>query len=145
MSEVTVQEFETLAKNMAELRGEIELDKRALQAKQEALEELEAKATDMLKTSGKSSYAAEAGTIYISERLWAQTPKTQAEKEALLEYFRQKGLYWDFISVNSSSLNAFVKQEWEQVKDDPEKALEFKIPGLSEIKMKETLGFRSKK
>lgn len=139
---VTVDQLEQAAKNIAELRAEIEEDKRALSAKTEALDALELETFDLLKRAKLDSFKSSVGTIGRSYRSWVTMPKTEEEKKALFDYLQKNNKFWEYATVNSNSMNSLFQEEWDKVKNhNPEDAVNFRIPGLSEPKMKENLRF----
>jgi hypothetical protein len=64
----------------------------------------------------------------------ARVPKTDEDKELFFGWLKEKGYYDQYVTVNSASINALVKQE-AALSDDPE----FRVPGLEiieEVKLK---------
>ena len=145
MSFVQVQELEDLAEQMKLLREEIDEDKKALSEKTQLLDEIEAKFVAHLKELGKTSYKSEHGTVTRVEKWRVNLPATPEDKQKFLEYIKSKGLE-SMLTVNSNSLNSYYMTEWEQAKNsgDPEDALNFSIPGISEPKVHEIISFRRK-
>ena len=68
MSEVTINELEELAANMAKLRAEVDEDKKLLSEKNAKLEEIENKFLGYLKELNKTSYKSNSGTITRVEK-----------------------------------------------------------------------------
>lgn len=146
MSDTTIKDLEEKCQKLANLREEIETDKRALSVKNEMLENLEGNLMAELKEIGKSSYKSEYGTVMRTEKWRVNLPKTPEEKVAFFNYLKEKGHFDDLITVNSQTLNSYFTQEWEAVKkgDNPEEAIGFTLPGLEQPKLFETLAFRRK-
>jgi len=145
MSEVTVQDLETLAEQMAAMREDIEIDKKALSEKNALLEEIENKFLTHLKELGKTSYKSNFGTVSKVEKWRVNLPDSPEAKEQLFAYLMEKGLK-SMLTVNSNTLNSYYMQEWEQVKasGDAEAAMNFTVPGIKEPKLHETISFRKK-
>jgi len=88
--------------------------------------EYEWKLQEMLEQAGKTSWSLDGrGKVSSYENASYATPKTVEDKRALAQYISEgKGSFWEMFSVNSRTLNAWAKQEFENgVKH---------IPGLAE-------------
>lgn len=143
---VTIDQVETLAKQIAEKRLEKEAQAKVLSKVNEELEELEQLAVRTLKEMGKDSYRSEFGTISKVTKWRVNLPNSEENREAFFAYLKEKGLFEKMVSVNSNTLNSFFMQEWEASKDpsDPLAALDFRLPGISEPSSYETMSFRKK-
>lgn len=80
------------------------------------------------------------GTVYKIDRFTVQTPKSIDDKKALFEYFEERGIFNEMVSVNSQTLNAFYKEENEAALKRGD--VDFKLPGVGEPKLSQSLGFR---
>lgn len=144
--EITVAQLEQAAKNIFDLRAEVDQDKNALKAKQEVLDTLEAETLDLLKAAKLDKFVASVGTVGRSARSWVTLPQTLEDKLRLLDWLKANGRYEEYVTVNSNSINSLFQEEWDKVKQyDPEAAMDFRIPGLSEPKLKEQLRFTKAK
>lgn len=74
----------------------------------------------------KEKYISAFGNIEIRKRKSVRTPKTPEEKKAFFEWLQAKGIFWDYATVNSNSLNSLVKTEVEANPGIP-------IPGIGEM------------
>lgn len=146
MSSVTVEELEKIIQDYAVLRAEIEEEKKLMGEKTKALDELEGKIMATLKEIGKTSYKSEHGTISRVEKWRVNLPASPEEKEAFSNFLREKGIFEKMYTFNSNTLNSYYMEEWEQAKNsgDPEDALNFRVPGINEPKVHETISFRRK-
>jgi len=79
------------------------------------------------------------GTLSVSKRFSAKTPKTPEAKEAFYGYLKEQGHFDDLISVNSKTLQSYIKSQMD-VLDDPS----WKPPGIDEIGYVETISMRKK-
>lgn len=61
----------------------------------------------------------------------AKVPQDPMEKQAFFDYLIEKGVYDAYRTVNSNSINSFVKIEYELAKERGD--FDFKIPGLEII------------
>lgn len=143
---VTVDQVESLAKQIADKRKEKEEKQKILSTCNEELDELEQLAVRTLTELGKNSYKSEFGTLTKTVRWSVTLPKTEEDRAAFFAYLKEKGIFEKLVSVPSPTLNSYYMQEWEASKDpsDPMAALDFKIPGIGEPKSYEALSFRKK-
>ncbi len=81
----------------------------------------------VLDFTGKSSYEFEGGVIETRERFSVKTPKTTEQKAALFKWLEEKGVFLDYASINSNSLNSLCKQEIEIAKEEGRVCV---IPGV---------------
>lgn len=99
-----------------------------------------------IKTLGKVRAEAEQEVIHILEEnhlhtfdgsllkmtpsvsLGWRVPQTQEDKAAFFDYLKQRGVFMDLVSVNSQTLNSFVKAERTLSGGGDD----FTLPGLSE-------------
>ena len=138
--EITVKEFEAVAKGILEKRKIIDGLKAQIKVHDEELGELEAKAQAMLETSEKDKYVSEFGTMYLSYYTSVTVPKEIEDKHKLFEYLREKELFDEVVTVNSQWLNGYYKREDEAARESGE--LFMGIPGVGMPKTTPRLGFR---
>lgn len=145
MSDILVKDLEALGEKMAVLRDEIADAKAAVSVKENEYDELERKAISMLGELGKKSYPTEAGLITKVEHWKVKLPQTPEDRKQFFDYLKEKGIFDNLITVNSNTLNSFFKAEWEALKQSsPEEAMNFRIPGINEPTLHETISFRRK-
>lgn len=94
-----------------------------------------------LKELGREKYATPMGVVSIKERWSVTTPKKPEDREAFFNYLKEKGLYEEMISVNSQSLNALFRSEWDAAIERGE-AMGFKMPGVGDPKLFSDLSIR---
>lgn len=145
MSDITISEVEALVKSMADKRIEVENLKRPYSQACTELEEIEQKVVGTLKELGKDNYKSEYGTVTRVNQWRFNLPKTPEDKAAYFEFLKGKGVFEGMATVNANTHNSFCKEEWNAAKErDPIEALNFRIPGIEEAKVYETLSFRKK-
>ncbi len=94
----------------------------------------------LIKAKKSKYYMDEIGTISIKDNYSVATPKTIEDKKLLLEYIKKtynEEMCFDRLSFNSRSLTSFVKEEYRIALEDGN--ADFKIPGLSEPSINQTL------
>lgn len=140
MEEITLKDMDALIEQISNKRYEID-EHRIIEKKLNAeLDELERKCISYLKELGRESYQSPIGTIYQIQKPRITTPKTDKDKKAFFDYLEKKGLFLQYASVNSNSLNSFYRAEFEAAKERGE--MDFNIPGLGAPSIYETVGFR---
>lgn len=142
---ITISDMEALVKSLADKRIEVETLKKPYSQAVAELEELEQKLVGTLKELGKDNYKSEFGTVTRVNQWRFNLPKTPEDRQRYFQFLKDKGVFEGMITVNSNTHNSFCKEEWEAAKQrDPMEALNFRIPGVEEAKVYETLSFRKK-
>lgn len=142
---ITIQEVESLVKQLADQRELVENLKRPYSEANAKLEEMEMQMIGVLKEMGKSSYKSEYGTVSSRLEYRYNLPQTPEARAEYFKFLRDKGVFEQLITVNSNTHNSFCKAEMESaIERDPESALTFRIPGVDEPKQREILSFRKK-
>lgn len=141
MSQITVEEFDKLVLSLFEKRKEYEEKKRISAEAGEEVDRLQGQVVMALKELGRSSYKSDAGTVSITERWRVNLPSNEEDKKAFFNYLKEKGLLWQYATVNSNSLNSLFLTEWEIAKEEG-RGMEFKVPGIGEPKLFESLSMR---
>jgi hypothetical protein len=142
-SPVTVEECDALIKAVAEGRAKRDALNAELTELNKSLMELEAKGVHYLKELGRKSYASEHGTLSIVEKWRVNLPGSREEKEKLFHWMHEKGIFWEYATVNSNSLNKLHGDEWEKAKEAGE-GMDFQLPGIEPPKLSEIVSFRRK-
>ena len=108
---------------------------------QEQLKALEANILQGMEQSEQDKISVEGlGTIYRIDRFTVQTPKSRYDKKALFSFLEERGIFNEMVSVNSQTLNAFYKEENAAALKRGD--VDFKLPGVGEPKLSQSLGFR---
>lgn len=112
--------------------------------------EFERKILDVLEANELPSYRAPAALVSAVTKRSFTTPKTKEEKQAFLEYLKSKAaeqggvdvdsVYWNYISVNSNSLNSWCNKELALREQQGDFNVE--IPGLGEPSERTVLSVR---
>lgn len=142
MSEkVTVSDLDALVEKIFQQRQKIEALGEETTKLNLELAKMKEQMVLFLKELGREKYATPLGTVSIKERWSVTTPKSPEDRAAFFNYLKEKGLYEELVSVNSQTLNAFFRSEWDAAIEKGE-AMTFKIPGLSEPKVFMDLSIR---
>jgi len=140
VTELTITEFEDLCAEAFRVKAEITSVKLVLSLSEQALKKIQSSIMSYLEALGKDSYKSKAGNVYLSKRLSVKVPKEPQAREEFFSYLKEKGIFEDLITVNSQTLNAFYKEEFEAAITNG--ATDFKLPGIGEPTYFETLNMR---
>lgn len=145
IDQVTMQELDVLGQLIFKQKKICEEQEQILDAAKQKLVRMQAKMISVLEKFGRSNYSIPGnGMLIKSERLTVTLPKTPDDKEAFYNYLKEKNLFEDIVSVNSMTLNAFYKKEFD-IACEEGRAVGFKIPGINEPKTITTLNVRKGK
>lgn len=107
---------------------------------------IEAKLVNYLKALNRMDYKHPRGTIAYDIKWRVNGPQTDDDKRALFAWLKEQGIYDKYATVNVQSLNSLYFAEMgAAVREDPEAAITFSIPGIGERKMFEKLSKRKGK
>ena len=126
-SNVTVSQLESMCKEAFDMEMEVKVQQDAVDGKKRRLNELKAKIQAVLETHEKDSYDSACGRISRIRQLSVKVPKTEEEKKKFFTWVREQGLYWQYVNVNSRSLNSLYKSFFEDAKERGE---DFEMPGI---------------
>lgn len=76
-----------------------------------------------LEENDELMFRSNVGTVSLQHKSRISVPKDQESKEKLFNYLEERGLYWDFVTINSNSLNAWYGEELDA-------ALDSGLPGV---------------
>lgn len=114
-----------------ELKADLKEENGALEAdKRKMIEHLEEAEID--------KYSHRMGTLYVQNKFSAKVPKDEEAKTKLFNWLRKKKIHMQYLTVNSTSLNALYKAEL--AASGPE----FEMPGVEEPQVYQVLAMRSK-
>lgn len=136
--------IEQLSAEYYKKREELDGLKDQLAILEEEKRSLEARLVEGLAQCGKERWDLPGGlgTITVVERWSYKTPKTLDQKLQFFDYLKSKGCFEEIVSVNSQTLNAFCKRELDAAIDSG--ATDFKIPGIEDPSMSQTIQLRKK-
>lgn len=146
MEAVTVKELNELCEQAFLQREKVEEAKKAYKEEDEKLDKLQATLIEYLNHVGHSSWKTDHGTITRVERWSVTVPKTKEDKLLLFAYLQEKDMFFEMVNINSKSLQGFYREEQEEAVRSGKVLLEtdFKIPGIGEPKMVQTISMRRK-
>jgi len=124
---VTVKEMEELSNAIFQYAEQIDVCEEQIRQIREKKDEATAQMQQYLQHFGKTNYKSNAGTIEVRTSLSFKTPKTPEDKKAFFEWLQKGGIFWEYASINSRSLDALCKAEYEVAKEENREAI---IPGI---------------
>jgi len=126
--DVSVEALDQAFSSYVEARNDYDEKNKTAKEAHAIMADLEWKFLDLLKSAGKTNWNVDGlGKCSEYERTTYQTPKSAEDKKALAKYIQDKygkESFWNLFSVNSQTLNSWVKEELQDT--------EQMIPGLSE-------------
>lgn len=127
---ITVKEFERLASEMLALKFKIEEMQKAVDRESEKLSELQEKILGAMNDLGKTEYIIEGmGKVAVDNKESVTVPKTIEDKKALFAWLEKRDMFYEFVNVNSQTLNRLYNEEMEAALQRGE--LEVKIDGIA--------------
>lgn len=112
---ITLQELESMTQTAFSLKQEREELERKVEKNKEIFNALQRKIQDVLTFHNKTDYRSESGIVDIRKKLSFKVPKTEEQKKDLFGWLKYKGIFWQYASVNSNSLNSLLKDFWDPV------------------------------
>jgi len=135
-----IKEINTIISNLKAVRDEAAAHK-IIQKEIDAKEfQLEQQLIQILVENELQNFRGTDGLVSLAAKTSVKTPKTPADREAFFNYLKSEGIYDALVSVNSSSLNALYKEKFAAAVESGD--IDFKIPGLNEVTITQSLSFR---
>lgn len=139
-SDMSVSDFDALCSRAFEQRKKIDGMKEELKQEQEEMRKLESKILAQMELWDKKNYSCPFGKVQVSNKFVVPVPKSEEAKRLLFEEFKRRGIFYQYATVNSNSLNSWYKQELEEAQRNGIAALD--IPGLESPTHISILSFR---
>lgn len=128
-------DLKDLLRSAAELKEQISDKKAALGILQKSYDDITDKILRTMELMGIDKVNAHGFTFYTHTESSVQTPKTTEEKEKFFMWLEAEGIFYEFASVNSQSLNKLYRDKAElAAKEATERGVldfVFRIPGIN--------------
>jgi hypothetical protein len=121
--QMTLIELEQMVERAFELKKEVTEQKRIAADLSNELDLLQMKIIEELESADLLAFKSKSGTFSYRYSESFKVPRTPEDKQKFFAYLTEKGVYDELITVNSQTLNSWVKQELEE-------NLDLQIPGL---------------
>lgn len=145
-TDVSTQTFDEAIQKLVAMKAEYAAKKKEADGAYADMKDAEGVVLELLAKSKKSKYFVDGvGTAYVINKYSVTTPKTVTEKEQLFKYIAEKygkDTLDDYLSINSQRLNSFYNKEVELAQN--EGRADFRLPGVGEPQLMQSLGFRKK-
>ena len=105
-------------------------------------DKLEAQIIDTLEKAEKDSWDSKSCKVSVTHKTSVKVPKDLEAKLKLFDYLKGKGMFEEMVGVNSMTLNAFYKEQFEQEIEKGNVAWE--MPGVGSPTMTKGLQVRKK-
>jgi len=122
-------DLKELLRSAAELKEQISDKKASLGILQKTYDDITDKILRTMELMGIDKVNAHGFTFYTHTESSVQTPKTVEEKEKFFMWLEEQGIFYEFASINSQSLNKLYRDKAELAAK--EGVLDFRIPGIS--------------
>jgi len=123
-------DLQLITKEAAELKAEIAALEAETKVKKDKFGKLTSTILRTLDLMEIDSVRAHGFLFYKQLNTSVTTPKTTEDKEQLFEYLRSKGIFNEFVSVNSQTLNSLYKNLASEAAINGD--LDFRLPGVGE-------------
>ncbi len=142
--ELSVKAVDDLSKEICEL----ELKKEALEEKvtglNKEINQKKFRCLNYLKEIDRKEYKSPFGEFTTKEEWRVKLPETLNDKNILRKHLEERGVFDDYWSIHSGSLNSLYKQDWEQAKNEG-RGMEFNMPGVPPPVKDERASFKPNK
>jgi len=122
-------EINTKIELLTKLKKEKEEIEDVLKAKNSEIAACNSELMTILKELNQDAYVSPFGRISIKTVWRVKVPQTEADKELLFNELKSKGRFYEYVTVNSNSINAYYNEEYKNAKDRGA-GLDFSIPGI---------------
>lgn len=144
MDAVTLQDFDDLCNRLLVEREKEASKARDLKEQSNVVENVETQILAYMSHFQRPKYVLPNGAqIIISKRRMVKMPDNLEDKHLFFDYLKEINAFDALVTVNSQSLNSFVKQEYEA--QEQKGNHNFKVPGLPDPVVRETLNVRKGK
>jgi hypothetical protein len=142
-----LKEFDSLVDKLSYAQETYDMASRAKTEAHEQLQGIKFQILEALQKSGKTKYHVDnLGTVYTIHKYTVQTPKDVEAKRRFSSWVEAKygsDVKDSMLGINHNTLNSFVKKEIEAATERGDVA--FKIPGIEDPQIIESIGFRKEK
>lgn len=139
--DVSIEDLNAATLAFLQAREDYDVKKKASNEADEVVKEKSRQLINLLERAGKKNWEIEQGKAITVNKFQFNTPKAPQDKQAFAKWLEGKygkDVFWQMFSVNSMSLNSFLKQELE---NNPEET----FPGIQEPTHSTSIQFRRKR
>ncbi len=130
MSAITVEQMNKHVEAMRAKEAEYEEAQKVSTALKHEVDALYDQAGQMLLELGQESFRTPYGTLSLRKRRSFKVPRDEESRQAFFDELRERGVFDSMITVNSNTLNSFLKEEYELAESRGEDMVTYKFPGV---------------
>lgn len=144
MSQVTVKELDDLIEKLAGEETKKDGAAEVLKGINKEINALEYRIAAYMNELGRDEYVSPIGKFTIKDSWRVNMPENDIEKAKLFDHLRERGIFDKYATVNSNSLNALYRADWDAAKEHGE-GMTFAMPGVPAPKFDKKLDFKPSK
>jgi len=130
------------AANVAKLKRKKERAEKFAELRKEKFQEESQRLIRMFEAAEITSMTAHGFTFFIEDRETVRVPQSIEDKQALFRFLNDKGIFMQYATVHSQSLQSLYKTYAEEALKEGN--LQFRLPGIGEPSTVTTLKLRKK-
>lgn len=130
MSTITVEQMNQKIADIRAKEEEYEAAKKISTALGYEVDSLYSQVGQMLLDLGQDSFKTPLGTISLRKRQSFKIPKDENSRIAFFNKLKEMDVFESMITVNSNSLNSFLKAEWEAAEARGEDMVTYRFDGI---------------
>jgi hypothetical protein len=127
---ITVDEMNQKVQEIRAKEEEYEAARKVSTALGYEVDKLYEQIGQMLLDLGQDSFKTPLGTVSLRKRTSFKTPKDEESRTAFFNKLKEMGVFDSMITVNSNTLNSFLKAEYEQAEANGEDMVTYKFDGI---------------
>lgn len=130
MSAITVDEMNKHAQLIREKEAEYEEARKVSVALGKEVDSLYDTMGKMLLELGQENFRTPFGTMILTKRTSFKVPSDEESRNAFFEKLKEMGVFDGMITVNSNTMNSFLKEEYKLAEARGEDMVVYKFPGI---------------
>ncbi len=127
---ITVDEMNKKVEEIQAKESEYDVAKKASTVLGRQVDKLYEEIGQMLLELGQNSFKTPLGTVSLKKRTSFKVPQDEESREAFFGKLKEMGIFDSMITVNSASLNAFLKADYESAEARGEDMVIYKFAGI---------------
>ncbi len=130
MSTITVEQVNKVVEDIRAKEAEYEEAKKISTALGHEVDRLYEQAGQILLDLGQDSFKTPHGTVSLRKRTSFKVPKDEESRNAFFAKLKEMDVFESMITVNSNTLNSFLKAEYDNAEASGEDMVTYKFPGI---------------
>lgn len=130
MSTITVEQMNQKVEEIRAKEAEYEAQKKISTSLGFEVDKLYEHIGQMLLDLGQDSFKTPLGTVSLRKRTSFKTPKDEESRNAFFGKLKDMGVFESMITVNSNTLNSFLKADYEQAEARGDDMVTYRFDGI---------------